>query len=267
VRILTLGSGPHGVLTVTRSLARHGATIVLGIPETADCPAAMTRHCREVVRVPAPDGGGLVPFLLDWLERAPVDVVLPLGDRWLQALVSHSESLSRRAALAMAPPAALAWALDKEQTATGWPRGPHPLPPPLTIAPLDADGAVRQWTFGYPAIVKPRSATGAEGIRLVRNAAELRLAWAEVHRSFSRPLVQELIEYTPQDKFALLYLFDAEGQLCARYMHRMIEERRTILAQGGGRRRGGVSLVWESAFDGDLLARGQTLLEAVGWRG
>jgi hypothetical protein len=39
------GSRPHGVLAVTRSLARHGAAIVLGIPESADCPAAMTRHC------------------------------------------------------------------------------------------------------------------------------------------------------------------------------------------------------------------------------
>ena len=28
--------------------------------------------------------------------------------------------------------------------------------------------------FGYPAIVKPRTATGADGIRLVRNAAGLR---------------------------------------------------------------------------------------------
>jgi predicted ATP-grasp superfamily ATP-dependent carboligase len=267
VRVLALGSSPHTVLAVTRSLARCGARVMLGLPELASCPTAMTRHCQSVVRVPAPEGQGLVPFLLGWLEREPVDVVLPLGDRWLEPLALHAEALQQRAALAMAPAAAVSWALDKGRTVADWPGAVHPLPPPTTIAPANPDEAVRKWTFGYPAIVKPRTATGAEGIRLVRDAAGLRAAWAAVDRSFPRPLVQEFIEYAPYDKFALLYLFDAQGRLCMRYMHRMIEERRTILDLDGRRRRGGVSLIWQSAFDDVLLARGQALLEGIGWRG
>ena len=267
MRVLALGAAPHSVLAVTRSLARHGARVVLGVPEIASCPAAMVRHCQRVLRVPAPEGQGLVPFLLGWLEREPVEVVLPLGDRWLQPLALQAEALQQRAALAMPPPAAVGWALDKGRTVTGWPGAVHPLPPPMTITPADPDDAVRTWTFGYPVIVKPRTATGADGIRLVRDAAGLRAAWAAVDRSFPRPLVQEFIDYAPQDKFALLYLFDAEGRLCMRYMHRMIEERHTVLELDGRRRRGGVSLIWQSAFDDDLLGRGQVLLEAMGWRG
>jgi predicted ATP-grasp superfamily ATP-dependent carboligase len=267
VHVLALGSKPHSVLAVTRSLARHGVRVALGVPDLAGCPAAMTRYCQRVVRVPAPEGQGLVPFLLGWLAREPVDVVLPLGDRWLQPLALQAAALQQRAGLAMPPPSAVGWALDKGRTATVWPGAVHPLPPPMTITPADPDDAVRTWTFGYPAIVKPRTATGADGIRLVRDAGGLRAAWAAVDRSFPRPLVQEFIDYAPHDKFALLYLFDAEGGLCMRYMHRMIEERCTVLELDGRRRRGGVSLIWQSASDDDLLTRGQALLEAIGWRG
>jgi predicted ATP-grasp superfamily ATP-dependent carboligase len=79
--------------------------------------------------------------------------------------------------------------------------------------------------------------------------------------------VQEYVHYAPEDKFALLYLFDAHGKVALRFMHRMIEERRTIIGPGKGARRGGISLIWQSAFDLDLLERGERLLGWRGWRG
>ena len=91
MRVLALGAAPHSVLAVTRSLARHGAAVVLGMSETASCPAAMIRHCREVARVPAPEGrAGSFPGRL--ARAQPVEVVLPLGDRWLQPLALQAEA-------------------------------------------------------------------------------------------------------------------------------------------------------------------------------
>ena len=267
MHVLTLGTGPHGILAVSRSLARQGVSVTLGIPDGMRCPSAMTRYARGVVRVPDPEGSGFAPFLGEWLAQNPVDVVLPLNDVWLRPLALHADALRPLAALAMAPAEAVMWALDKERTVAEWPNGEHPLPPPLTVAAADLESALAAWTYGFPAVVKPRSATGADGIHLVHDAAELAAAWAEVDRDFPRPLIQEFVDYAPEDKHALLYLFDGEGRLRVRYMHRMVEERRTIRSAGGGRCQGGVSLVWESAFDADLLARGQALLEGMGWRG
>ena len=82
-----------------------------------------------------------------------------------------------------------------------------------------------------------------------------------------RPLIQELIPYRPGEKYQLYYLFDATGVPRARFMQRILEEASGIVGPDGTQRRGGISLLWESALDEDLLARGQRLLAAMGWRG
>ena len=141
---------------------------------------------------------------------------------------------------------------------------------PPTLVPETAEEAVESWTGRYPVVVKPRTGTGSEGLRLARDADELGATFALVSRRYPKLMVQEQICYRPGAKFVLLYLFDAGRRLRSWYAQRVLLERRSIsigIGAGRERMRGGVALLWRSVKNDDLLERGRRLLEALGWCG
>ena len=194
-------------------------------------------------------------------------MVLPILDSALVALQPHRCQLEAIVPLALAPAECVATALDKSATVARARAVAGVLRVPATSVPGSAEEAAA-WSGRYPVVLKPRVGSGSEGIRVARDADELRHAFALVDRDYPRPLVQERIDYRPGDKFVLLYLFDHQGGLCTWYGQRIVRERR-LLRVGTGEEpsRGGVALLWQSNLDDDLLTRGRTLLEAMGWRG
>ena len=271
LHVLVLDGGAEFSPPVMRALKRRGARVTLAVPLDGEAPAARSRFCDAVVHHPPLEGAeGAVAFLHDVVSRLSVDVVLPTEDEGVIALRPHRAELERIVPLAMPPEECLECALDKATTVlrTGENGASFRVPP--TLVPETAEEAVESWTGRYPVVVKPRTGTGSEGLRLARDADELGATFALVSRRYPKLMVQEQICYRPGAKFVLLYLFDAGRRLRSWYAQRVLLERRSIsigIGAGRERMRGGVALLWRSVKNDDLLERGRRLLEALGWCG
>ncbi|MDX6752027.1 hypothetical protein SH611_19645 [Geminicoccaceae bacterium 1502E] len=268
MRVLLLGAagsllGP----VVAAALTSAGARVVRG--HGAGDPPLRSRHYAEyLAHPPLAEAAALQDFILGVARENRETVLLPGNDAALLALQPIRHELDRLMPVAAPPPEVIAIALDKTRTMALAASVEDGLLPPPTITPEDAEDAVASWSGLWPVVVKPRTGTGTEGIRLARDAAELREAYALVAASYERPLVQMAVPFDIERKFHLFYLFDHEGRLRSWYGQRNLVEQRSMRLGASGRKiPGGVALHWESWFDEPLLERGRRVMEAAGWRG
>lgn len=267
MRALLLGNEESLFETVVAmALARDGVRVVRGC--RAGGRRLFSRHHHEYLEHPPLGGEGFGRFMLDQARRDGGTVVLPLSDVAVEALQRIRPELDGLAPVAAAPVEATAVALDKARTAEAAGRVEGSLYVPEILLPDGADDAVARWTGPYPVLVKPRCGCGAKGIRLVRGPEELRAVYDLVARTYERPLVQRAVHHRVEGKFQLNYVFDHDGTLRSWFGHRIIAQHRAIgLGPGREKTDGGIALLWESAYDEELLERGRRLLEALGWRG
>ncbi|MDF1586233.1 hypothetical protein [Marinimicrococcus flavescens] len=268
MRVLLLGAagsllGP----VVAAALARAGAQVVRG-HGTGDPPLHSRHHAGYLAHPPLGDPAALQAFMLAFARENPETVLLPGNDAALLALQPVRHELDRLMPVAAPPPGVTAVALDKTRTMDLAAAVTDGLHPPPTITPENAEDAAARWNGPWPVVVKPRTGTGTEGIRLARDAAELRAAYALVAASYERPLVQMAVQFDIERKFHLFYLFDHTGRLRGWYGQRNLAEQRSMRLGASGRKiPGGVALYWQSWFDEPLLERGRRVMEAAGWRG
>jgi len=267
MRVLLLGNEIALFETVVaRALAQEGATVVRGHP--VDRRPFRSRHHHEYLPHPDFESDAFPDFIRDLPGTSPGTVVFPLSDAALLALQPLRPDLDRLLPVAAAPAEATAIALDKHRTALAAMRMENGLAVPRLILPKSAEEAVSLWDGPYPVLVKPRTSTGANGIRLARDPGELRATYSLVAEDFPSPMVVARVPHRTDQRFHLNYVFDHRGVLRSWYAHRVTVEARDILVgTGSTRARGGIALVWESMFDRELLERGARLMEAVGWRG
>ena len=96
-------------LAITRSLGRRGISVVVG--EEAECSlASSSAYCNRHVRYPSP---GLHPqafeqFLLEFVPRNQIDVVVPVTDVTTHAIASVQGVLPGTCAIAVPPLEAMA---------------------------------------------------------------------------------------------------------------------------------------------------------------
>lgn len=268
MRVLLVG-GAGSLLgpVVAAALRRAGASVIRGHPDF-DVPLH-SRHYADYLPHPAlSDASSFQEFLLDYAGANGDVVLLPFDDGALVALQPIRAELDQLMSVAAAPYEPTAIALDKSRTLEAAARLETGLCAPATIVPTSAEDAVARWTGPWPVIVKPRTGAGAEGIRLARNADELRASYALVASAYDRPLVQMAIQYEISRKFGLFYLFDGCGRLRSWYGQRLEAEQHAIGVGGTGTKiAGGIGLLWQSWFDRELLERGRHLLQSIGWRG
>jgi predicted ATP-grasp superfamily ATP-dependent carboligase len=252
---------------VAAALTREGAAVCRG-HSRSDPPLRSRHHAGYVQHPPLDDGTAFADFILGYARSHGDTVLLPTDDASLIALQPIRDALDRLMPVAAPPPEATATALDKTRTldvATGL---HDSLQAPPTIVPTSADDAVARWPGPWPVIVKPRTGTGSEGIRLARDPQELHATYQLVAADYERPLVQMAVQFDIRRKFHLYYLFDHAGSVRSWYGQRVLAERRSIrVGPSGERIAGGITLLWESLFDQDLLERGRRLMTAIGWRG
>lgn len=266
--VLVMDAGLSATLAVMRALRADGAAVHLAMARGAVGAARYARGCAGLLMhgsLEAPEA--LATDVLDYARRRRIDVVLPLTDAATATLDRIRSLLDGQVALAIPPPEAIAATMDKGRTLAMARDAPGTFDVPATIEPERPDDVDPNLVASWPVLVKPRDADGARGIQLVARPDELRPVYAAVHRQFPRPLVQSRIDYVPGAKAQLYYLFDRSGVLRARFMQRVLREAASIVGPEGTRRRGGISLLWESAFDADLLERGARLLASANWRG
>lgn len=267
--VLLLGGTSLAPLPAMRALKREGARVTLGLAEDAWGPCRASRFADAVLRhPPLADGCALARCLAQAIPAIGADIVMPMTDYALLAIQPWRVELERLAAVAAPPADCVALALDKGVTIERVRNSRAGMRIPRTILPSSASDAATMWQGPFPALLKPRTGTGTIGVRIVRDAEELRRAYQLVEEMHGPALVQEVIAYAPGDKFVLLYLFDNEGRLtcwCAQRVER--ECRAVTVGLGKDRQRGGNALLWGTSADDDLIERGVDLLRGLGWRG
>jgi predicted ATP-grasp superfamily ATP-dependent carboligase len=111
--VLVLGWIPRIVVTVARSLHRHGVPV--DVADFALAPRPASRAVREFRRLPCPDSdpSGFVAQLSDFVRQGQHDMVIPTDDQTLMALVEHYGDLRNLAYVACPPPEITCRTLDK----------------------------------------------------------------------------------------------------------------------------------------------------------
>src|SRR5436309_4533036 len=104
----------RSALAVTRSLGRRGVSVLVGEQQPV-CLASSSRYCADHVTYPSPyrDPEAFQRFLLDFVQRERVDVVVPISDVTTSAVCLNQDALRRNAAIAAPPFAAFDLVTDK----------------------------------------------------------------------------------------------------------------------------------------------------------
>jgi predicted ATP-grasp superfamily ATP-dependent carboligase len=250
-------------LAIVRALGRRGIAVRVGECRPASL-ASSSRYCASHVTYPSPehDPEGFQQFLLDFVERTRVDVLLPVTDVTTYAVTLLQNALGRRTALAVPPldafeAAANKWTMTQRAAACG-----IRVPQTHLVHGVSELQEVMD-RVQYPAVVKAvRSripvAGGwiAGGVMYAASADGLRRLYRQTPYLASYPsLIQERIVGPGVGVFAL---FD-RGRPVAVFGHRRLREKPPS---------GGVSVLRESIpVPAPLATSAARLLGPLNWHG
>ena len=263
MKVFVTDGDERPALASARALGRRGDFVVVGSDQRQSL-AGSSRYCRRHVSYPSPlvNRQAFDDFLLDFVERERIDVLVPVTDVTMHAACVNQGRLRRFCALAVPPLEAFELVTDKRSLLEAAAQSGIPVPRTHVIEGI-AGLKTHIDRIEYPAVVKPsRSRIRTEqGWR----PASVHYAWSErdlwrLYRDIdylaSYPsLIQERIVGSGVGVFGL---FD-RGHLIAAFAHRRLREKPPA---------GGVSVLCESIpLDPDLRAHAIRLLGPRGWHG
>lgn len=250
-------------LAITRSLGRHGIAVVVGA-EQADSLASASKYCVRRVTYPSPTQhpDAFERFLLDFVERERIDVVMPVTDVTTHLVASNSAALSHFTATALPAPETFDFVSNKSLLLERASASGLSIPRTHFIDSRDRLTALLT-QIEYPAVIKPsrsriRTRTGwlATSVQYADTESELLRKYSDVGYLADYPsMIQERIVGPGVGVFVLC----DRGELRAAFAHRRLREKPPS---------GGVSVLCESvALDPRLLDDAMKLLRPLAWHG
>lgn len=263
MKVFVTDGDERSALAITRSLGRRGVSVLVGEERPASL-ASSSRYCVRHVTYPSPyrHPEPFRRFLLAFVEREKVDVVVPVTDVTTHAVSRDQDELTRHTSVAAPPVDAFdyvsnKWSLVQKAATCG-----IPVPRTHFVEGATALNGVLD-RVEYPAVVKPvrsRMLT-ARGwvpttVQYARSATELRRIYQETEFLASFPsLIQERIVGAGMGLFAL---FD-RGRLLTAFAHRRLREKPPS---------GGISVLRESIhLDRQLTEHAVDMFAPLGWHG
>lgn len=206
-------------LVSVRSLGLRGYH-VLALDTHADAPAFSSRWCAKSVVTPSTNiDEAYLDDLLHVLEQTGAKVLITSADGTVALVRRYRERLERHVQIALASDAALAIAVNKEQTLKIASQLGLNIPRGLLLSSVD-DVAQAVHDIGLPAVVKPVESwlwNGPQGARfasqLVTTPEEARRSVAELTISGGTVLFQQFLTGR-REAVSLLY---AQGEVYARF--------------------------------------------------
>lgn len=246
--LLTDGNFKH-TLAAVRSLGRMGADVTV----LSHMPGSISFHskyCHHHAIAPDPEKDpGFADFLLGYVRKNPVDVLLPISFAAVMHVsrIRHELEEYVRIPLAGAPALDIAGNKDRtiqfaEKIGVRVPKTWYPRSEP--------DVAAIAHEVTYPAVIKGSEESGF--VRYAGSSEEL----LKKYRMISRysPIIQE---YISGDGYGFFSLYN-HGTARAIFMHRRIREYPVT---------GGPSAVAESVYDPSLRDAGLRILDSLNWHG
>ena len=263
MRILITDGNERVALAVARSLVRARHSVWVAAPTRLSL-AGVSRGVRSCVLAadPLTDPAGYAAELARIARDHSADVLLPMTDPSLEAVLTHAAALPGRLALPFPDLATYRTASDKERVLTLAQDCGYDVPDTRIIPTLgDAEAAVPDRGF-FPAVVKPhRSVVSTGGIRRklmvtpVADAAACRRVLDALPPAAFPILLQRRVDGIGEGFFALRW----GGRAIAMFAHRRLREKPPA---------GGVSVYRESIpLEERLAGPGLRLLDALDWQG
>jgi len=261
--VFVTDGGERPALAIVRALGRRGVSVWVGHDQNVSL-ASSSKYCARHVTYPSPrhDRRGFERFLLEFLTREHVDVVMPVTDVTTHAVCANQDVIRLHSAIAVPPLDAFEFVSDKSalveravQCGVAVPRTEY----------VSGSAGLRDVIdrVQYPAVIKPiqsriRTAAGWVGatVHYAYSEQELRQLYRDTPYLSSHPsLIQQRIV---GPGIGVFLLFD-RGRLITEFAHRRLREKPPA---------GGASVLRESAaVDSRLREYAQRILEPIGWHG
>lgn len=258
--ILVLDSDMTPALAVVRSLARFGLDVAVASP-TPDAIASYSRHCRDALIYPDPltHEPDFLAWFADVLNRDVYRLIIPVTERTVVPLQTLLDRPGGER-LTIAPPEALAVALDKDRTLALAARLGIPAPRSQQIADLEALEQASQ-NVSMPVVLKPARSIGADGAE----RRQLSVAYAFTTREL-KDKAEHFLRYGPlllQEYVGGIgvgiELIADRGEVVFAFQHQRLHE---VPLTGGGS-----SLRKSVAVEPELLEASRKLMAALKWHG
>ena len=263
ITVFVTDGSERPALAIVRALGCRGVTVIVGSDEAVSL-ASSSRHCARHVTYPSPyrDPAAFERFLLDFVAREPIDVVLPVSDVTTRTVCARQDVIRQHAAVAVPSLDAFECVSDKRALLERAVQKGVPIPRTVYVERRSALPSVLK-DVRYPAVIKPtRSRISSEGgwIRATVHYAESESALRRLYRevpylSSSPSLIQQRIVGPGVGVFML---FD-RGRLICEFGHRRLREKPPA---------GGVSVLRESTVvDPSLRQHATRVFSGLGWHG
>lgn len=254
--VIIVGSEPRKIVTIARSLHRHGIRCIAAIPSGQNLSVSSRALAGSVQLEGSLDDAARLLAFVAQSERAAW--VVPTSDSSLQIVCAAYEELASFCAVGCPPPHIVQRVLDKSVTLATAASCGVPVPVSVAIESVsDLEHALTQLLF--PVIAKPgdkgRKTVHQFKTRTFTSAAELRGVFAEQPR-FGEGLLFQTYHAGHGVGIELLM---ANGNVVASFQHRRLSENPPS---------GGVAVVAVAeAVDPVLLGYSVRLLQALEWNG
>lgn len=260
--VLVTDGSERAALAVVRSLGRAGHRVGVVSPRRRSL-AASSRYVDWEVEAPAPsdDRTGFLDRLVRAISARPVDVVLPVSEASLRAVLSRRDRLGE-AVIPFPDATTFDRISDKAEVARAGDALGISVPRHATLrSSEDLERTAAELSF--PLVVKPTrsiaeardSLVPSAGVAYADDLEEVRRVLSNLTEPSWPVLLQERIVGPGSGIFLLRW----EDRTVAAFAHRRLREKPPS---------GGVSVYRESvALDPDLKAKSEALLEHFQWRG
>lgn len=266
MHVLVVGASSNSTDAALRALARAGHTVDLALStERIRYPCQRLFSTRRVSRIhrltpPQSHPGRCGADLIRLVRSATYDVLLPMTVEHSLVAWDHEAELAKHTALAAVPRELIQLTHDKEVLYRRARALDFAVPETFEYA---GEEELLERVRRYPVVVKPRRASGAVGLRYVRSADELRVAYREADQcvsarpefeEFARPIVQEVIPGKVYDAFSLFHCGEPRA---------MVTQRRDTLWPLTG----GISVDVTTVDDPALSVFATKVLRGLRWHG
>ena len=244
-------------LPVVRSLGSKGIHVTVG--DTARFPfAAFSRYCHRALVYPSPSAtpNTFVDWLLENLRRDGYDVIFPLDEDVIDAILLKRKEVEQYTRLPLPEIEQYCRARDKAQTIKLALKYNIACPKTYFVEePEELESVANQ--IDFPLVIKPRRSFGGRGLVFTQTRETLKKDWLKVHQNYPFPLIQEFIPHGG-DAFGVSALFNSKHEVRAVFVHRRIREYPVS---------GGPSTLRESVCNPTLMETGIELLRKLNWYG
>jgi predicted ATP-grasp superfamily ATP-dependent carboligase len=205
---------------IIRSLGRRGIKIISG-DSLRICSSFFSKYTKKRIIYPDPDKypEEFVSYMLDYVRKNDVEMIIPVRDGAAMALSKYKEELSKYTAIPLADYKTMSAARDKAQTMKI--AEDIGIPHPRTEYSTHPNFSQINSSFVFPLVVKPRESSGSRGIVYVDSPQDLEKTYNEVSSKYGPSMIQEYIPYGGAYGVSMLF---REGKQKAFFTHKRLRE-------------------------------------------